>query len=921
MSKKRSVPTARQSTMLPAVLVSVVLAFVGLAYFAGSYKMFTVLAAVCAVYLLLRRDLTPLRSIPAILLLVYVIVSGLTNFWAISGKFFLTEYSEIFVAAVMFLAVMLTPNFDRNTVRRIMVVLVGVSTIYCVLSVEVAATGVSRSILNALFPGMEGTGMGFETGTRLTGVLGNANILSSVVALGIIFSICLLCGEENPKSRAIYAGAAAVNAFVFLLLFSMGGTACFVLSVLVYLIFAGKNRGSALVRMLEVALPALVWVFVAFPFFNRSGGVVVIPLVAMVGCVVTVVVLEKTLAPRLVPVLAQRGKLALGVLVGVTLVAVVYVVAGYNLSGPYTFGGALERSAYPEGGQQTLSIQADGDVKVTIVSQNMSEVMMHTNTLIYKGDADGAVFTVPEDSEVCYFTFSAGDGVTLESAQLSSGESLRLKYTILPGFIANRLQGLWANQNAIQRTVFFQDGMEMFYNSPLVGNGVGSFETGATSVQDFFYETKYIHNHYIQVLLESGILGFIPFLGALLTMAWMLLKRRKDEAWEFGMEYPALWGALVMTAAHMAVEVSMSIIVFIWMAYVVFGLVVRCCQQLPKSAPAVQGAKRKERTVRLVCAALPVVFLVSLCCNIAAGSIARGRHSSLDDYLNDLALSARLDPYEYNDAKLSYVMNAQTDGQIQRANEYAQELLAQQSNSIPLALLQYYLQTEQYDMVGDALEAATIYSASNPRTWNNMILVLRSVLLDGGVFSPLVIAEDNQLLMESCLEYYALLQQRNADSMDAVELDVSSMDFFGKILSLAHTNLSQEQAVPILFNHIFNSAGSVVCDADQNYIPDQMEVLSGVRFDSEGEMTFEANGQLKLTVLEQEQGSIAKLTVVCDDPAAIAVYSGSNQLPGTVNGGQAEFEFPLMQGKESELELTISSASAQNVSAVTVMAE
>jgi len=291
----------------------------------------------------------------------------------------------------------------------------------------------------------------------------------------------------------------------------------------------------------------------------------------------------------------------------------------------------------------------------------------------------------------------------------------------------------------------------------------------------------------------------------------------------------------------------------------------------------------------------------------------------VDGYLNNMELSAKLDPYEGNDAKLSYIMNVQTGEQIQQANEYAQELLAQQSNSIPLALLQYYLQTEQYALVGDALQAATIHSASNPRTWNSMILVLRSVLLDGGLFSPLVISEDNQLLLDTCLEYYELLGQRNANSMDAVELNVSSMDFFGKILSLSHTNLSQEQVMPILFDHLFNSKRA--CDADRDYIPDQMEVLSGVSFDSEGEMTFEANGQLKLTVLEQEMGSAANLVVACDDPAAITAYSGSQQLEGTVNDGQVEFFFPLMQGKGAELELTITSAAAQHVSVVSVMAE
>jgi len=187
---------------------------------------------------------------------------------------------------VLFLAVMLQSKFDRATVEWVMKVMAVISTVYSVVSVEAATLGFSQKLLVSLLPAYRSVHTGFETGTRLTGILGNANILSSIVAFGILFSICLWCAEENGKRRLIWAGVAAVNAFTFLLLFSMGGTACFVVAVVLYLIFAGKGRGGALVRMLLCALPTLVWVFVAFPFFNREQAV--IPLAALIGDILTV---------------------------------------------------------------------------------------------------------------------------------------------------------------------------------------------------------------------------------------------------------------------------------------------------------------------------------------------------------------------------------------------------------------------------------------------------------------------------------------------------------------------------------------------------------------------------------------------------------------------------------------------------------
>ncbi len=197
-----------------------------------------------------------------------------------------------------------------------------------------------------------------------------------------------------------------------------------------------------------------------------------------------------------------------------------------------------------------------GAVNVTVESQNKTETITHTSTILYQGDIGGASFVVPEDNLVVYLNISAPEGAAIQELSLSDGERVKLGYRLLPGFAANRLQGVWANENAIQRTEFFMDGLKIYAKSPVIGNGLGSVEGLVTSVQRFFYESRYVHNHYIQVMAEMGILGLISFVAVLGSLAVTLFKRRREG--EVDPLLPAVSACLAMMALHGATEAVWS---------------------------------------------------------------------------------------------------------------------------------------------------------------------------------------------------------------------------------------------------------------------------------------------------------------------------------------------------------------------------
>ena len=927
----RTNPTQKQGWNVFCILACCALFGMWMMHVVDNYKVITILAAAAVAIFFLTLDIRPLKRLPALLLCGYVLYSGLSGLWAISGKFYLREYSKILIAFAFFLAIAMRKEMSERWVRRIMELVAGTAAIFSALSVEAAATGLTQMILKSN-EALSGLGMQFSD--RLVGILGNANMLSSILGVGIFASLALLCGAENDRQKDIYAVLLAINAFSFLLAFSMGGTFCFAVAIVCYLIFAGKQRTSVLLRMLEGAIPTLIWGGLASQLFNRGGVWNLLPLAMLVLNCATVVLLERKAALGLSEWLQRRQKLTVVLLVSVAVLGIAYVVAGYFLSGPFTFqeNVSLRRSAYPESGVHTLSIEADGDVNVVVISQNMSEVMMHTNTVLYSGKADQAQFTVPDGTEVCYFTFTAAEGTTIHEASIDGTQDIRLNYLLLPDFIADRIQGLWANQNAIQRTVFFVDGMKIFRQHPVLGSGVGAFETALTSVQDFYYVTRYVHNHYIQILLENGLPGLLLFAGGLLSLAVLLWRRRRDQDGSaLSWAYPALWAALTMVAAHSAVEVSMSNITFLTYAYTIFGLILVVCPEKEAEPQQAEQPVRKKKGkdvqknvrpngVRWVCAAFPIVFAFTICLNIVARTIATAPVANVDDAFSQFERAATIDPYEGNDAKLSYVITAVdelTPARQEQADKYAAQLMECQSNSIPQSLVYYYLSTGQYSMAVQAAEKGAIYSASDSAIWTNIIEQLNTQFT--AIDTQALQGEEGEALLAQLLDYYHTLQERNQSSMDTIALTESNKNFFSKLLNLEQ---GEGETIESLSSLLFRSWLS--CDADNDGVSDQIAMLEDASVGENGAISLQAEGKIGITV-DISNSMIAQVTVECDDPAAVTIFdqqTGEWLPPDTAENGQAVFPVILYGTTDSDAyTFELSTAASQTFSRIEIVNE
>lgn len=775
-------PSLKKDWPIPVLMVLLFL-FLCLT-FSSTMKPIAMIALLAAIAAVLVRfsTLRERMTLPFAAVTLWVLLSGVSTFYAVSGKFALNEFLKLLVAYCLFLLFIAFARKGAGTGRAISAMLEACAALAGLFSIDLLSTRLlSTPLLGllGLFSRDYANLAGVEAGVRMTSIFVNPNSFAGFVGIGVLLSLGLSSSAPRQAERRFHQVCLFINALSFVLAFSMGASAMICLAFFALLLLERRERRTPLlILMVETLfLTLLAAIPISLTSFEAWSGFQPIPLLCAAAGAALLCVLDQFVGQRASAALEGRGKTAAALLCAVVAALGIFAALALNVTGSVSLeaGGSLRRAGYPSPGSYTLEVESAGELQVMIESQNQRETMMHTSTVIYDGPASGAAFTVPEDSLVVYFNFRTQAESRLESAVYRGGAgegSLKLGYRLLPGFIANRLQGLFANENAIQRTVFFSDGLKLFLRSPVFGLGMGAFESAICSAQSFYYETKYAHNHYIQTLVETGAVGLLLFLAVLgLSAAAVLKARRRQDASPLT---APLGAALVFMAGHASVEVVFSACFYLPMALGIFALVSLCCGD---TLPLLPGHKGVRTWASFAIAALLAVFAILLGLNMRSRKLVDDLPYSSDPF-GDLRSAAALDRFEWADHMLSYVVSYQygrgtfaDEGAVQQQSEkYAQRLARVDSNSIPIHLAEYYFATGRPAQAFAMVEKYVSYVSSDPDTWETAFRLLKAY------------AQDTPEFREGTAHIYQMLSDWNERHMGTISLDEQTAAFLQGVL-------------------------------------------------------------------------------------------------------------------------------------------
>ena len=752
----------------------------------GSQTMSVLLALAvlfCAIGAVPMAHLKQRFSLPVLALLAYLIMNGLAGLYSHFGNYAVQDFSAIFSAFCIAALVLL--RMRDNGGHGLVSMLAWISAIISLFCIDASSLRIfSRfltDVLGHIGYAYSMDAIGYESGIRITGIFANANVSAGFIAFGVLLSLYLISTAQNNRDKFLAFFLLGLNSLAFLLSFSMGAMAAFLLAVAVYLIFAQKgSRIRLFLTMLDALVVSLIMAFLAMLGLGADGLISILSVLAGLFSGPLMWMVDRFI---LIPVsarLEKNRKMAGGAVIALVALLIAYIILAFNLTGPITLsaGESLNRSVYPAAGDYTVSGTWSGDVEVTVISQNSAQTMMHTHTVLYDGPLSDAAFTVPEGTRVVYFQFSAQSDVCLEQVTLSDGSSLKLGYRLLPGFAANRIQGLWANQNFIQRLVFFQDGLTLFMQSPIIGHGLGSVEGLLTSVQSFYYETKYIHNHLIQILDEMGLVGLACFATLIVSVAVILIKRRREKTDVFDPMLPALSACLAMMIGHSMTEIVWSVGVYQVAALLLLAVMI------------VRYAKPIKCVSASIAGWISQVLLWAYC--LVFGALMSGHlfaystylhytPTSVQSFMADMKSLIRIEAYDSSGYKLNYILNAVhygTEEELELAARYAADIRALGNYELGNQLGEaYYLPLSMIEDYFAYSREIIAQEASNADAWNLQFAAYRSFYPEYGAHAP-------ETWAQGVLTTYEWLQEFNQDRMETISLSDENMAFVEEMIAL-----------------------------------------------------------------------------------------------------------------------------------------
>ena len=796
-----SAGVGKETVLKPAV-------FSCLLFFAMTVQTGTVSMILCVLAFLSLLGKKPLSrfgqrlSVPVLGLLAFAIVYGAAAIYSPFGANAKSEFYK-FIAAFS-LAVILLTRFDRKHVPGLLWGGASVSAVIALVSLDMSCGRVLFGPFNAL---MNALGTDYTSAlqesaaARVNGLYNDANVTAALFSLSLFAALYLLKNSTCVWRRLAASLLAGVSAVSLLLTGSRGALLCFAIACLVWLIAERAGRVGLFLLLLETAVTMLAAGVPASSMASRGNETAV--LVCLFSGLI-LFALDALAGRRLGAALNGNRKAALATVGALCAVAVGLCAAMLLHTGPYTFEADDSSVTYilPDGvkGDVTVTGDIDGDPMVSVSSETLWNVYYGGGMYLYRGPFSQCSFTVPEDAVNVYIAITGQAGETIRSLTVNGETEMTLRYPWLPEAISSRLLStdLLKNNSFVRRVEFDKDAWKIFSTAPLFGRGLGSTENLTRSVQSFQYASKYAHNHLLQTMADTGLVGAVFALAFVLGSAWLCLWAVRKEKDSLAAALLAVW---VMMNLHSLMEINFSVRGFKCFAYVLLALPILLYVQ-PLLAGETQKARKTADTARtalLVCFALYLAVFGGLLerARMTDRKAERFETDSAYAYLDFLRGCVRGDVFDHDSYQRDYVANAvQLDDWKYNSDmlKYVKELRASGTYENDSTLARYYyLPRQEWDELFDCSREGIRQVRSSPDGWNLQMDFYREEVL------PAMGADNAEAFVDGVLALGEALDAMNAEGrLETVELNETNQSFLTLCRSVKNQNLSAQDAYTVL---------------------------------------------------------------------------------------------------------------------------
>lgn len=514
---------------------------------------------------------------------------------------------------------------------------------------------------------------GAVMGGRISSSVQYPNTLAALLTAAYFISLTLFLNSDKKWEKYLYSVSSFILFFTFVFTYSRGAWLLFPIVAFIYLIGTVKeNRLEAVENFIVVFIPTLV----CMQGFSGSGGIKTW-LWFIIGCALTALLY---FISSYAEGINKKIKLTFAGILAVIIIA--GIIIGITVTKPIMLTHTAEEEAsWKSVTREVKDIKPDTEyiLKTDMMSKNPDEQPYSWRVAINSKDEEGRSVSIFSDTGtetaetetkelifktrldtkdlVIYFqNYHPGTSATFDNIELmekgGSSEPIKIRtvYRYIPESLAKRITSISLEEtSASGRFTFYKDAFKIIKDYPIIGAGGGGWASLYFGYQSHLYWSNQVHNYFMQVWIETGILGLLAVISLWIMFSIMVFKLLRLE--QSPQEKQEIWGIFIAALAlgsHSIIDFNLSLGAVALYLWFLFGLIKGKTDE--RFSPEPVSDKRKPLTAYYIGSLIPCTLLFALSLSLLAGynygqaGIRHVRGGNVLEAANTFNKASRFDP-------------------------------------------------------------------------------------------------------------------------------------------------------------------------------------------------------------------------------------------------------------------------------------
>ncbi|RKD21954.1 Tetratricopeptide repeat-containing protein [Caminicella sporogenes DSM 14501] len=602
---------------------------------------------------------------------------------------------------------------------------------------------------------------GAFVGGRINSTFQYPNTLASYLIALYILAIGLIQIEKKEKKKYLYISMANIYIFTFIPTLSRGMWLLTPIVLLLYFVLIPNiKKIQTIIYYITTIFPALFFSSLFIKYLQQKN-VFILWLMVIFSIAVSLFIFTMYQKFFREKIFVSYRAVTI-IILSITIAIALFSVLALNLTQPLELSNigsekntwkAIDRPVRNVLKNKEYRLESDVEIKISDNKPYAGRIIVYsisdkgkTEKLAYVDIKESGKialnFKTKENTEfikVRFLNYYKDTKVKFLNASIYDNstnkkiKNLKLKYKFIPEKVISRFYAINSNERSVKgRINFYKDGLKVAKDYFLLGAGGGAWQTLYFKYQSYMYWTTQAHNYFLQLWIETGIIGLLIYIGLIVILILhfiISLKKLEEDNKILQIAVNIGWISIL---AHSIIDFDLSLGAMSILLWCLYGLSYQRKLSTEKN-------KIKSNTTKYISTAVAVLLLFTswslhLGQIYADEAVKLAENKKIIDSMKSFEKASKYDPFTSNylvDLSTVYSVLARKDKvYIKKACEAVDKAVKLDSynSKILMKAGEVYLNTGDFNKGIEYIEKAVKLQPMNIKNYRNQGQIYLAVL-------------------------------------------------------------------------------------------------------------------------------------------------------------------------------------------------